>query len=164
MSVGGRRSWPDGHPSGWAAGPALVSVLAFVSFLACAGGSADERPTATVAMVETPAPSPDGGLPPGDPGVTVENAIQACREKDGDLLRSLVIASVQDEEIQALFDRGTDVRLARRTPARVEDGRATVSVRLEVRRDGELETVDRTWELEQGADGVWRFTTLPDCF
>ncbi len=110
------------------------------------------------------APTPEDVLPVGDAGVTVENAIQACREKDGELLRSLVAAPVRDDEIQALFDRGSDVRLARRTPADTEDGRATVTVRLDIRRDGETERVERTWELEQGADGVWRFTALPDCF
>ena len=30
--------------------------------------------------------------------------------------------------------------------------------------DGRVEMVDRTWELERGVDGIWRFSVLPDCF
>ena len=96
--------------------------------------------------------------------MTVEHAIQACREKNGELLRIFVAVAVRAEEIQALFDRAADVRLVSRTAVQVEDGQATVSVRLEVTRADEIETVDRTWELVRGADGFWRFTALPDCF
>jgi hypothetical protein len=142
----------------------VVIGLAFVSLVACAGGSADGRPTPTVALTEPPAPTPDDVLPAGDPGVTVANAVLACREKDGDRLGSFVAGAVTEEEIQALFGRGSDVRLFSQTVPHAEDGRATVTVRLSVRRDGETELVERTWELEQGADGVWRFTALPDCF
>ena len=73
-------------------------------------------------------------------------------------------ALVEAEGVQALFARATDVRLESRTPADIEGDRATVDVRLEVRRDGEVETVERSWELERSADGVWRFSELPDCY
>ena len=90
--------------------------------------------------------------------------MQACREKDGQLVRGFVAAPVPDAEIEALFARGDDVRLMLRTPAEIEDGGATVEVRLEIRRGGELDTVDRVWQLAFGDDGVWRFTALPDCY
>ena len=141
---------------------ALAFGLALLSLAGCGDGESQRiLPTATT---EPSTAIAEEVVPAGDPGVTVENAIQACREKDGDRLRSFVAAPVPDEQLQTLFGRGTDVRLASRTPADVEDGLATVSVRLDLRRGGELETVDRTWELEQSSDGVWRFTTLPDCF
>ena len=142
----------------------VVAGLALLALVACGDGDAEEpaTPTVTATVVETPISA--SVLPVGDPGATVENVIQACREKDSALLRSFVAAPVREEEIRALFRRGTDGRLAGRTPANVEDGRATVTVRLDVRREGEAELVERTWELERGADGVWRFTALPDCY
>ena len=149
----------------------VVAGLALLALVACGDGDAEEpaTPTVTATVVETPISA--SVLPVGDPGATVENVIQACREKDSALLRSFVAAPVREEEIRALFRRGTDVRLAGRTPANVEDGRATVSVRPALGRafaadedDGETEEVERTWELERGADGVWRFTALPDCY
>ena len=140
----------------------IVFGLALLFLAGCGDSESPERlPTATSLPSTT---TPEQIAPVGDPGVTVENAIQACREKDGGRLRTFVAEAVSDEQLQALFSKGTDVRLASRTPAIVEDGRATVSVRLDLRQGGELETVDRTWELERGSDGVWRFTTLPDCF
>lgn len=141
----------------------LVALACF-AFVACGDNGGDARPTPTVPATPAVTPSPESPSPPGDPGVTVEQAIQACREKDGDRLRSFIADEVSEEAIQELFERGTDVRLAGRTPPAIEDGRAIVAVRLEVRRSGELETVDRVWELERGSDGVWRFTSLPDCF
>ncbi len=100
----------------------------------------------------------------GDPAVTVVNAVLACREKDAALLRSFVASTVPEGAIQALFARGTDVLLKRQAPAVIDDRRATVELLLEVHRDGAIESAERTWELERGADGVWRFTRLPDCF
>lgn len=102
--------------------------------------------------------------PSGDAGAVVEQLVQACREKDAQLVRGFVAAPVSDAEIEALFARGDDVRLVLRTPAEIEDGRATVEVRLEIRRGGELDTVERVWQLVSGDDGVWRFTDLPDCY
>jgi len=90
--------------------------------------------------------------------------VQACREKDAQLVRNFVAAAVPDAEIDALFSLGDDVRLTLRTPAEIEDGIATVEVRLEIRRGGELDSVARTWQLVRGSDGVWRFTALPDCY
>lgn len=141
-----------------------LAVLALFAFAACGGGGDDPRPTPTVASTLVATPTPEAPDSLGDPGVTVEQAVQACREKDVDRLRSFIAGDESDQDIREMFDRGTDVRLASRTPPVVEDERATVAVRLEVRRSGELETVDRFWELERGSDGVWRFTSLPDCF
>ncbi len=109
-------------------------------------------------------PTAKVSLPAGDPGVTVENAILACREKDGNRLRSFVAAAVPGTELEALFGRGTDVLLKDMTVQRGEDGSATATVHLKVRREGGEELVERVWELAQGSDGVWRFTGLPDCY
>ena len=141
----------------------VLATLALALLPGC-GGSEREAPTPTVAVTLAPSPSPEAVAPAGDPGVTVEHVILACREKNGDLLRTFLADPVPDEEIEALFARGTDVLLTGRTPAVVQDGRATVEVRLEVRRGGEVEMVERRWRLERSADGVWRFTRLPDCF
>ena len=141
--------------------PALA--LALVGLAACDGGGEAEVP-APPSLVAKPAPSPSAPPPAGDPGVTVAYGIQACREKDTEKLRSFVVGAVSEEEMQALFRRGADVRLVSQRLPELEDGRATVAVRLEVRRDGELDLVERLWELERGADGVWRFVALPDCY
>lgn len=141
-----------------------MAGLALVSFVACTARSAEEPPTPTVPATVVPSPTPEDILPAGDPGVTVRNVVLACREKDGDRLRSFVTRTVPEEDIQALFDRGSDVQLLSQTVPRAEAGRASVAVRLRVRRDGEVELVERTWELERGADGVWRFTSVPDCY
>ncbi len=131
--------------------------------MACAGGGAAGRATPTQALTRA-MPSPTSPSAAGDPAVTVVNTILACREKDAALLRSFVAGTVPEGAIQALFARGTDVLLKRQAPAVIDDGKATVELRLEVHRDGEIETAERIWELERGADGVWRFTELPDCF
>ena len=96
--------------------------------------------------------------------VTVENAIRACREKNAELLRSFVLDAISLEEIQALFERGTDVQLKSQSVPPVDDGRATVEVVIEISRVDGVETAGRSWELARGADGVWRFDKLPDCF
>ncbi len=141
----------------------LAAGVAIVLFTACSGGTA--RPaTPTTQPTAAPTPTSDQIVPGGDPAVTVENVVLACREKDVRRLQSFVAAAVSEEEVRALFALGTLERLAGRSPPVIEDGRATVAVRLEVRRGGEPETVERTWELERGADGVWRLTALPDCF
>ena len=146
------------------AGLGLIIGLALIASLACAGESVDERPTATVATIVVPTPTPRSLVPTGEVSVTVENAIRACREKNAELLRSFVLDAVSLEEIEALFDRGTDVRLKSQSVPPVEDGRATVDVLLEITREAGIESVDRSWELERGVDGVWRFDKLPDCF
>lgn len=146
------------------AGLELIIGLALIASLACAGGGVDERPTATVATIEVPTPTPRSLAPAGEVSVTVENAIRACREKNAELLRSFVLDAVSLEEIQALFERGTDVQLKSQSVPPVDDGRATVEVVIEISRDDGVETAGRSWELERGADGVWRFDKLPDCF
>ncbi len=100
----------------------------------------------------------------GDPSVSVRNAVIACREKNGDLLRSLVAGKVADEEIEALFERGVDVRLRGHTDPPPDGGRASVTVFLTITRLTEVDDVEREWELERGVDGVWRFAELPDCY
>lgn len=109
-------------------------------------------------------PSPASVPAAGDPAAAVENAVLACREKDAERLRTFIAVPVSDQAIQALFARGTDVRLASRTPALTDDGRASVDVRLEIHREGAVDNVQRTWQLARGADGIWRFTELPDCY
>jgi hypothetical protein len=140
---------------------ALTLVLA--ASLSCNSDDSTSGPASNT-LLSTPTSASPGELPAGDPSVTVVNVVQACREKDGDRLRSFVAATVPDADVQALFDRGTDARLESQTLPEIEGGRATVSVRLEVRRDGEVESVDRDWELQRDDDGVWRLTSLPDCF
>lgn len=152
-----------GRPS-LIAGLELIIGLALIASLACAGGGIDERPTATVATIEDPTPTARSLVPTGEVSVTVVNAIRACREKNAELLRSFVLDAVSIEEIQALFDRGTDVRLLSQSVPVVEDGRATVDVVIEIIHEFGGEPVSRSWELERGVDGVWRFTELPDCF
>ncbi len=152
-----------GRPS-LVAGLELIIGLALIASLACAGGGVDERPTATVATIVVPTPTPRSLVPTGEVSVTVVNAVRACREKNAELLRSFVLAAVSIEEIEALFDRGTDVRLKSQTVPPVEDGRVSVDVLLEITREAGVESVGHSWELERGADGVWRFTELPDCF
>ncbi len=152
-----------GRPS-LVAGVELIIGLALIASLACASGVVDERPTATVAMIEVPTPTPRSLVPTGEVSVTVVNAVRACREKNAELLRSFVLDAVSIEEIEALFDRGTDVQLKSQSVPPVDDEQAIVDVLLEISRDDGVETVGRRWELERGADGVWRFDKLPDCF
>lgn len=130
--------------------------------LSCDGGDSDDLASTT--LTSTPTSAPAGDLPSGDPSVTVVNVVQACREKDGDRLRSFVAGDVGDADVEALFDRGSDVRLESQTLPEIEGDRATVAVRLEVHRDGEIESVDRDWDLQRDNDGVWRLIALPDCF
>ena len=152
-----------GRPSS-IAGLALIIGLALIVSLACAGGGVDELPTATVATIVVPTPTPRSLVPTGEVSVTVVNAVLACREKNAELLRGFVIDAVPLEGIQALFERGTDVLLKSQSVPLVDDGRATVDVVIEITRDDGVESVGRSWELERGADGVWRFARLPDCF
>jgi hypothetical protein len=99
-----------------------------------------------------------------DPAITVANVIVACREKDGDRLRSLVATEVGDGDLAGLFALGSDVQLLAQTIGEQVDGRAPVTVRLRIRRNGEVDEVERTWQLERGAGGGWRLTALPDCY
>jgi hypothetical protein len=141
-----------------------VAGIALATSVACTERSAEEPAAPTLAATVARQPTPEPPPPGGDPGVTVRNVVLACREKDGDRLRSFVATPVSERDLQALFDRGSDVRLLSQTVPEAEDQRATVTVRLSVQRDGEEDLVERTWELEQGSDGVWRLTVLPDCY
>lgn len=153
MRIAGRGFWVA----------AALTFMLLVMSSSCSNAS--DAPTPTVAVTAPIATlSTAQAAPAGDPATTIENVIQACREKDAARLRTFVAGEVLEEDIQALFARGADVRLVGRTPAAIDDGQATVDVRLEINRGGETETVERTWELEQNTDGVWRFAELPDCF
>ena len=145
------------------AGLAALTLLLAASLSCNSDDSAGDRAATTLLSTPTTSASP-GDLPSGDPSVTVVNVIQACREKDGDRLRSFVAGTVADADVQALFARGADVRLESQTLPEIQGARETVTVRLEVRRDGEVESVNRDWTLQRDADGVWRLITLPDCF
>lgn len=137
--------------------------LALLAFAACTGATPDELPTASPAATIAPAPTREAVVPAGEPGVTVEIAVLACREQDGELLRALTAGPVTDEELQALFDRGTLLRLVSQTVPEAPGDGTSITVRLEVSRDGATETVERDWALERSEDGVWRLTELPDC-
>ncbi|MDP3766530.1 MAG: hypothetical protein Q8S13_00815 [Dehalococcoidia bacterium] len=138
----------------------LAGVL-FSTSIACGGDGGGHTPAIITGLLPTPGTTL---APGGDPGVTVLNVVLACREKDGERLRSFVEGPVTDQEIEALFALGTDLQLLSQTEPVVEDDRASVTVRLQVRRDAESEDVERVWELVRGDDGVWRFPTLPDCY
>ncbi len=128
---------------------------------ACGGG---DGPSSTPVAVRTATTTPSVNDVAGDPGVTVQQAILACREKNAPLLRTFVSGEVTDEEIEALFARGRDVRLVAQREAQIEDGAAVVEVTIEVQRDDGVDTIALPWELERGPDGVWRFVALPDCY
>ena len=140
----------------------FVALVGMATLAGCSDGpvAAPETPTASPPPVATPTTV----LVTGDPSVSVRNAVTACREKNGELLRSLVASEVTDEEIEALFDRGVDVRLRGHTDPPAEGGRASVTVFLTIIRLAEVDDVEREWELERGIDGVWRFDELPDCY
>jgi len=145
------------------AGLALGVALLLAGVSCGGGGSGAPPPTATPAA----APSPTAGLPvTGDPGITVSNVVQACREKDADRLRSFVAGDVGLSDIAALFARGSEVVLKVQSLPDLAEGQDEVSidVQLEIRRDGSTEDVARTWDLVLGDDGVWRLTELPDCY
>jgi hypothetical protein len=118
-------------------------------------------PTATVAPL-APSPTPTPVLS-SDLGRTIENAVLACREKDAVTLRSLIAADVTDQQIDALFALGRDVVLKSQTPS-INGDQASVIVGLLTTRTTGAENVQRTWQLTQGPDGLWRFDALPDCY
>ena len=141
---------------------ALLAAILVLLASACDGGAPESSPTS---LAPTAASTPVITFAPsGDPGAVVEQLVLACKEKDAQLLRSFLAATVSDADIEALFARGDDVRLAQREPAEIDGDRATVDVRLEIQRGGKIEAVDRTWRLARGAGGVWRFSELPDCY
>ena len=144
------------------AGLGALVAIGIATLAGCSDGpvAAPETPTTSPPPVATATTV----LVTGDPGVSVRNAVIACREKNGELLRSLVASEVADEEIEALFERGVDVRLRGHTEPPAEGGRASVTVFLTITRLAEVDDVEREWELERGVDGVWRFAELPDCY
>ena len=120
----------------------FAAVAGLALLLAACGGASGERSTPTPTARDEPATAT---FPlAGDPGAVVEQAVQACREKDAGLLRSLIAGPVADADI--------------------EGDRAAVEVRLEIHRPAEIETINRMWQLEIDATGAWRFSELPDCY
>ena len=145
-----------------AARPALVlAIAAMLALSACSSDGTVE--IATPSATSTPAATPTSTPILGEPKKIVETAVTACRQKDGELLASLVSGSVSETAIEALFSRGSDVLLRSFTFPEEEGAIVNVTVGLRIQRKGGAEEVERVWELEQ-TEGVWRFTTLPDCF
>ena len=142
----------------------LFAALAVALCTACSGGDTPAPPTPAVTVLETNVPPAPEAARASDPAVTVENAVQACREKNDTMLRGFVAGDVPDAEIEALFARGTDVLLTGRSVPEIDGDSATVEVMLEIHRDTEIEDVQRSWQLDRGDDGVWRFPELPDCY
>ncbi len=144
---------------------ALAAIFAFAVLAGCDDGSQAVLPTLTLdTAVPTAAATPTLQLVAGDPAVSVRNAVIACREKNAALLRALVDGEVPDAELESLFARGMDVQLRGHTDPPTEGGEATVTVFLTITRESDVVDVERTWELVRDAAGVWRFTSLPDCF
>lgn len=150
----------------------VLSALAALAFVACDGDDGAE-PTATLPSASAGSPTAESTAPQpgGQPEVSVDNVILACREQDAEAVRQFIIEDVRseitDEQIEEMFGGGADVRaVSQSTETQTVNGvgTATVSVRLEVTRDGGTETIDREWQLEREDDGVWRFTELPECF
>lgn len=140
----------------------LVLAIALAATVALGCGDGSSAP-ATVAptFVANPTEPPIASL--GDPGLTVRNAVEACREKDADLLKTFVAGDVSLTDIAALFARGSDVRLISQRIPEPSGDIASITVRLHIEREGSSEEVARTWDLVRGADGLWRLTQLPDC-
>lgn len=136
---------------------ALVATVAF----GC-GGDSPAQPTVAPTFVANPTQPRIASL--GDPGLTVRNAVEACREKDADLLKTFVAGDVSLTDIAALFARGSDVRLISQSIPEPSGDTASITVRLHIEREGASEEVARTWELVRSDDGLWRLTQLPDCF
>ncbi len=142
-------------------GVALIVCAAILALSACGGGGTAS--IVTPSATDTPDATPTSTPVLGDPKTIVEIAVTACRRKDGELLASLVSGGVSDAELEALFARGSDVQLRSFTFPPEEGSIASVTVVLQIQRDGGAEEVERMWELERQGD-IWRFTSLPDCF
>jgi hypothetical protein len=143
----------------------LAVALLFAALVAsaCGGGSGDtDAPTAAPSVIASP--TAPGVSTLGDPGLTVRNVVQACREKDAELIQSYVVGDVPLSEVLTLFARGSDVQLLSQTVPDAPADTTTITVRLRIRRESGSEEVERDWELVRGDDGLWRLTALPDCF
>ncbi len=138
-------------------------MFAAILALSACGDSGGTASIVTPSATSAPAATPTSTPILGEPKTIVETAVTACRRKDGELLASLVSGGVSDAEIEALFARGSDVRLRSFTFPTEDADTVTVAVGLLIQRTGGAVEVERMWELEQN-DGVWRFTSLPNCF
>lgn len=146
------------------ADPRLAVAIVTLSILAtaCGGGDDAALPTPPPSVVATPT-SP-GVSTLGDPGLTVRNVVEACREKDAALIQSYVSGTPSIGDIEAIFARGSDVQLLSQTVPDAIEETTTITVRLRIRRDSGSDEVARDWDLVRGADGLWRLTEPPDCF
>jgi len=138
------------------------AALAGVLLIACGGSGNGAAPTVEV-HGQTPVSTRTPG-PAGDPGVTIANVVEACREKDIERLRGLISPPVSDQEIQRMWADGSDVKLLTQTVPDVTEGRVTIDVNLQVTLVDSETAVQRTWHLVRGGDGVWRLTALPQCY
>jgi hypothetical protein len=141
----------------------IVAAPAALLLAACGGGG-DAPATPAVTVVETMPVAVTLVPSAGDPGITVEQAVRACQEKNAELMRNFIAHGVPIEEIEAAFATEAEVRLSSRTLPAIEGDSASIDVVLEVTLAGEMGVVEDTWELERGEDGIWRLTALPACF
>ncbi len=139
----------------------MFVCAATLALTAC--GSEGTAGIVTPSATSTPAATPTSTPVLGEPKMIVEIAVTACRRKDGELLASLVSGGVSEAELEALFSRGSDVRLRSFTFPAEEGSTVSVTVGLVIQRKTGAEEVERIWELEQQGV-VWRFTSLPDCY
>ncbi len=141
-------------------GRVAIPIVAALLVIGCA--STAHAPTSTVTII-TPAASPTTAVLSADPGVTVENIVLACRDKNAAALSTLIYAEVSHKQIDALFALGRDVVLKSQTST-VTGDQASITIDLEIHRSAGTERAQRTWNLVRGADGFWRLTALPDCY
>ena len=140
----------------------LVAAVVMAAGVSCGGGGSEGVPTVAVTTAPV-SPTPPIAVS-NDPGATVIAVVQACREKNVAQLRALVVAPTSDEEISAMYARGNDVQLLSQS---VPDGgtdSVSIDVSLRVMSDEGETVVQRAWELERGADRVWRLSALPECY
>lgn len=95
---------------------------------------------------------------------TVDDVVIACQDQDRDRLRNALAEDAQDRirDRDRLFAEDATIEVISRT-VEVDGDTATVTVVLEVTRDGEATEVERVWVLERTDDGTWLLTDVPDC-
>ena len=142
---------------------AAVCPAALVAVVLIACGSADSRPPIVVVTSAASSPTPLVAAR-NDPGAIVSAAVQACREKDVQRLSGLVVPSVSDADIAAMYARGTDVQLLSQSVPDAGGDSVSIDVGLRITSEGGEAVVHRTWDLRRGGDRVWRLTELPKCF
>jgi hypothetical protein len=148
---------------GWHLAAWWSIAIGAVVLAACGGSGGDSRPPIAVVTSTVSSPTPFVAAR-SDPGSTVSAVVQACREKDAERLRALVPASVSGDEIARMLAGGRDVQLLSQSVPDAGGDSVSIDVSLRVTNDRGAIVVQRTWDLERGADRVWRLTELPKCF